>query len=139
MANNPNLALLSSNLQTKVLENRNELFEFLTLGLVETLTNTGARVYEDIKGKLVLPNIDSVSMVQSGGTIGNESFSRRFNTNARPSFHVIKIVNSTAPIIIGTQPPDRIFNDVEATNTKSISKNGTANSATFHTGQRHKP
>lgn len=69
MANNPNLALLSSNLQTKVLENRNELFEFLTLGLMETLTNTGARVFEDIKGKLVLPNIDSVSMVQSGGTI----------------------------------------------------------------------
>jgi len=69
-------------------------------------------------------------------SIGKASLPRRFNTNARPSFHVINMVNATAPIKIGTQPPEAIFNEVEATKIKSIIKNGTANNATFHSGQR---
>src|SRR5690606_11747891 len=72
-------------------------------------------------------------------SIGKASCSRRFKTKARPSFQVIKMVNSTAPIRIGTQPPEVIFKEVEATKTKSRAKNGTANNATFQTGRRHKP
>ena len=72
-------------------------------------------------------------------SIGKASFSKRLKTNARPSFHVIKMVYMMAPIKIGTQPPATILSEVEATKIKSRVKNGTAKRATFHIGQRQKP
>ena len=88
-------------------------------------------------GTNLVPSPIDTLLIKS--SIGNASFSIRLRTNARPSFQVIKMVNSTAPNIIGTHPPDRIFNEVEATNIKSRIKNGAANSSTFQIGQRQKP
>src|SRR5690606_36694423 len=88
-------------------------------------------------GTNLVPSASEIVVINR--SIGMASCSSRFSTNARPSFQVMRIVNSTAPIRIGTQPPEAIFKDVEATKTKSNARNGTANKATLQTGQRQKP
>ena len=58
-------------------------------------------------------------------------------SNARPRFHVVSSVNTTAPTASGNQPPSGILIEFDARKPRSMSVSGTAIASAIHRFQFH--
>ncbi len=61
--------------------------------------------------------VPMLSMKRSSGIVSSAS---RSSSIARPRFHVVSSVKTTAPIASGNQPPSGIFSALDARNARSI-------------------